>query len=246
MQPARKLFRIEVTHGKSPRADAPGDPFSRHLEIISELKALRAIVGPRGSVSEQMIKAYKAEIAEAAKLKRELEVIHEAITQTKQEIAALHVSDFEGQETARATGELDAVVDGTLSATEQILSAAERIDRTADALSAAITREADRALCQDIQGHVVRIFEACNFQDLTGQRISKVVAILKFIEQHVVQMTEIWGGIESLRNLAPVAAPSREAGGGLINGPKLEGDPGHASQDDIDALFARAPSFTVS
>jgi chemotaxis protein CheZ len=235
MQPARKLFRIEVTHGTATRDDAARDPL---LEIISELKTLRTIVTSRESASEQTIKAYQAEIAEAHNVKRELEVIHVAINQTKREIAALHVSGFKGQETVRATDELDAVVDGTLDATEQILSAAELIDRTANALSAATPGESDRALCQDIQGQVVRIFEACNFQDLTGQRIAKVVAILKFIEQRVIQMTEIWGGVESLREMAPVAPAGGEAGNDLVNGPKLDGDAGHASQDDIDALFA--------
>jgi len=96
--------------------------------------------------------------------------------------------------------------------------------------------EHDRALAHDIQEHVIGIFEACNFQDLTGQRISKVVGALKFIERHVVRMMEIWGGIESFQGLAPTGANGEN--GQLINGPKLDGDLGHASQDEIDALFA--------
>jgi chemotaxis protein CheZ len=38
----------------------------------------------------------------------------------------------------------------------------------------------------------VQVFESCNFQDLTGQRISKVVATLKFIETHIIKMMDIW------------------------------------------------------
>jgi len=240
MQAARKLFRVEVMNGNPvlPTSGAARDAIASHFEIMSELKALRSIIEPRETVTEQMINAYRAEIAEAQKLKAELDTIYEAINRTKQEIATLHISGFEGPEMVRVTHELDAVVGGTERATERILSAAEFIDQGANTLAAATKNEQDRALAQDIQEQVIQIFEACNFQDLTGQRITKVVATLKFIERHIVRMMEIWGGIESFKGIAPLASPEREAKCDLVNGPKLDGDVGHASQDDIDALFA--------
>ena len=48
---------------------------------------------------------------------------------------------------------------------------------------------------------MIKIFEACNFQDLTGQRITKVVGTLKFIETHIVRMMEIWGGLEAFKDI---------------------------------------------
>jgi chemotaxis protein CheZ len=129
-------------------------------------------------------------------------------------------------------------VDGTENATEQILAAAEFIDQTANGLTASIKNEQDKAQAHDIQEHVIRIFEACNFQDLTGQRITKVVATLKFIEQHIVRMMDIWGGIESFKDQEPDAIAERMGDQKLLNGPMLDGEVGHASQDDIDALFA--------
>ena len=69
-----------------------------------------------------MIDGYKAQIAEAAKLKGELDLIYDAINKTKQEIATVHVTGFEGPEMARVTNELDAIVGGTESATETILA----------------------------------------------------------------------------------------------------------------------------
>ena len=137
----------------------------------------------------------------------------------------------------RVTHELDAVVDGTEKATQSILSAAEFIDQTAGTLAAALKEERDKGLVHDVQDKVVEIFEACNFQDLTGQRITKVVATLKFIETHIVRMMEIWGGIESFRDVTPEAIAERDGDLRLVNGPKLNGEAGHASQDDIDALF---------
>ena len=83
-----------------------------------------------------MLDAYKAQIAEAQKLKGELDLIYDAINKTKQEIATVHMTGFEGPEMARVTNELDAIVGGTAHATEQILSNAEEIDQ----LSATLRR----------------------------------------------------------------------------------------------------------
>ena len=93
-------------------------------------------------------------------------------------------------------------------------------------------------MAQDVQERVIKIFEACNFQDLTGQRISKVVGALKFIETHIVRMMEIWGGLEAFKDIEVETVAEREGDAKLLNGPKLDSeDVGHASQDDIDALF---------
>src|SRR5215467_2552260 len=214
MSAQRKVYRIEaLTRPRNATA-------SGHDEVMAELKALRTLVQPREELSRGMIEAYKAEIAEAQKLKAELDIIYAAINQTKREIATLHVSGFEGPEMKRVTHELDAVVGGTQEATENILAAAEFIDQAANSLSAAVKSEQDQALAHDIQDHVIRIFESCNFQDLTGQRITKVVATLKFIETHIVRMIEIWGGIESFKDITPAAIAERDREEKLLHGPK--------------------------
>ena len=64
-----------------------------------------------------------------------------------------------------------------------------------------------------------------------------MVSTLKFIEQHILKMMEIWGGIEALKDFTPIAIAAREGDARLLNGPRLDADDGHASQDDIDALF---------
>jgi chemotaxis protein CheZ len=238
MQARRKTFRIEAVNGHRAPSAAVSHGSAQHAEIMAELHALRAIVTPREAISDRVVEAYKAELAEAQKLKAELDLIYEAINKTKHEIATLHVTGFEGPEMRRVTHELDAIVGGTAQATENILSVAEFIDQTANTLSAALRNEHDKALCHDIQDRVVQVFEACNFQDLTGQRISKVVATLKFIEQHIIRMMDIWGGIESFKDMTPEAMAEREGDRKLVNGPKLKDEVGHASQDEIDALFA--------
>ena len=70
-----------------------------------------------------------------------------------------------------------------------------------------------------------------------GLLVDRLEATLKFIETHIVRMMEIWGGIEAFQELAPEAMAERNDDQKLLNGPKLDGEAGHASQDDIDALF---------
>lgn len=227
MQARRKLFRVE-TMGLAGQARGNEHP-SAHDEILAELRALRSLMAPAGVI---------AQIAEAAKLKSELDLIYDAINRTKQEIATLHVTGFEGPEMARVTGELDAIVDGTGQATETILTNAEALDQMATTLTARLKDEQSEALVRDMQACVVKIFEACNFQDLTGQRITKAVGTLKFIETHIVRMMEIWGGIDAFRAIVPEKITPREGDAALLNGPKIAGESGHASQDEIDAMFA--------
>lgn len=84
---------------------------------------------------------------------------------------------------------------------------------------------------------MVSIFEACNFQDLTGQRIKKVMNTMRFIENHITVMMDIWGGVDAIKVHVPPVVDTRSEDEKLLNGPKLEDEAGHASQDDIDALF---------
>jgi chemotaxis protein CheZ len=239
MQARRKPFRVETVDRGTGRQNghAHANHHLQHDEIMSELRALRTLVKPSEQANALMVDGYKAQLAEAAKLKGELDVIYDAINQTKREIATVHVTGFEGPEMARVTNELDAIIDGTLSATETILSSAEEIDQMASTLLARLKNEQDQAIVQDMQDRVIKIFEACNFQDLTGQRINRVVGTLKFIETHIVRMMEIWGGLDAFKEIEVEALAAREGDAALLNGPKVEGDIGHASQDDIDALF---------
>ena len=212
------------------------DATRRHDELVAEIKALRMLVQPKDD-AQRMLESYQVQIAEMQKLKSELVIIHNAITRTKQEIATLHVTGFHGQSMSRMTHELDAVVTGTEQATQSILAMVEDIDQFASTMIEQGKDDAEKIIGREIQDRVVKVFEACNFQDITGQRISKVVGTWKFIESHVAQMMEIWGGVDAFKEFIPEAPPEPEGDDALLNGPKLEDDAGHASQDDIDALF---------
>lgn len=247
----RKLFRIEqmsydsvtdprmeMSHGGAAASAPMGESQAvrQHHELIAEIKALRALVEPKDE-ARRILETYQVQLAEMQKLKSELVIIHNAINRTKQEILTLHTTGFHGENMSRMTHELDAVVDGTEQATQTILGMVEDIDQFASNLIESAPNEAEQKIGQEIQSRVVKVFEACNFQDITGQRISKVVGTWKFIENHVNQMMEIWGGMEAFKDFMPAAPAKAEGDAALLNGPKLDDDAGHASQDDIDALF---------
>jgi chemotaxis protein CheZ len=247
----QKTFRIEqMTKGSEARdriaastaAPSGASGTLQHEEVLTELRALRDLIehsapalAPQaestGEPHDQMT------VRDLNKLKSETDSIHRAISRTMQELASLHSGTFGGAAQGRASRELDAVVDSTERATQQILEAAEIIDEAANTLSASLKHEQEQALASDIRDHVVRIFEACNFQDLSGQRIAKVLATLTFVEDRVARMLEIWGGHDAVKDLAAGALIEPVTGSKMVNGPKLSGDAGHVSQEDIDAMF---------
>src|SRR5262249_33191777 len=232
----RKVFRIEEMQPVGERMDAAGATAVPQQQILAELAALRGLMERQsdGAPPIDNDRLGRGEIDGLRQLKSETDSIHRAINRTKQEIAALHVHALNAPEKGRVARELDAVVGGTERAIQQILAAAEDIDEAANTLSAALRQEQERALAQDIRDQVIRIFEASNFQDLAGQRISKVLATLTFIEERVARMMEIWGGIDAFRDHTAMALAERGEDSLLLNGPKLDGDPGHASQAEVD------------
>ncbi|MCB8823518.1 protein phosphatase CheZ [Microvirga rosea] len=233
MNSSGKIFQIEQY---LPPASANGGEGERHAEIIAELAALRGLIEPTSEASKALLENLQHDMQEAFRLKAELDAIMGSIVRTKAEIATLHYAGAQGREISTATDELGAVVMGTEAATHTILEAAESIDAIAADLSGQLTGIQAEAI-QAISDKVVTIFEACNFQDITGQRIGKVISSMRFVEDRVGRMIEIWGGIESFNDVAPEVDPNREGDRALLNGPALDVDPDKTSQDEIDALF---------
>lgn len=244
----QKTFRIERvsrTNGRTaaPSPAAPGSTTGAALqqhEVLAEIRALRDLIEQRAAASDgghdSAAKDDQITIGDLNKLKYETDSIHRAISRTMHELADLHFGAFAGGEGGRASRELDAVADSTEHATQQILEAAEGIDEAANTLSASVKQAQEQALASDIRDHVVRIFEACNFQDVSGQRIAKVLATLSFVEDRVSRMLEIWGGRDAIKDYA-AAQPALSSEPTLVNGPRLSGDSGHVSQQEIDAMF---------
>ncbi len=232
----------------APAAGADNEVMAAIQDLRSDLKTLKQVVlkeqAPEIShISEEEknrleeeLRSWRARIdeqrGETERLQHELTEMVNAIDQTKKEIAAL-IPPSSGQDRiATVTNELDAVVEATEKATETILDATEKVDTLAHTLKAHTEDSYTRQMADDIAEVAVRIFESCNFQDLTGQRITKIVNTLKFIEDRVAAMMEIWGR-ESLVGLTSEGDLDEDAA--LLHGPTE--DDTRIDQSEIDKLF---------
>ena len=182
---------------------------------------------------------------------REFRYLSEFITRARDEISQLHPAELKTRQIPRAGRELDAIVAATEEATNTIMEAAETI-------MAADPSDADE-YANTVNECVMSIFEACSFQDITGQRISKVVETLSVIETRLHRIGEVWG-------VEGEAAAEEESESSVDNpgmsGPALAGEgvdqqgadalmsgdeSGHtgSAQDAVDDLFNAVPAETA-
>ncbi len=235
-----KRFRIEqldAANSNAPAMTVTGQS-TGHADtemILAAIRDLKKAIEPQEQLTSSMLEKFQKEFSEAQKLRSEIDEIYNAIESTKTELASIHEGSLSGDRMSTVTGELDAIVSGTEQATDTILGAAEEIDQAANDLAASL-KGSHHDLANDIREQILLIFEASNFQDLTGQRITKVVNTLKFIEERIIRMMEIWGGMEAFSEIE-ADLPQAEGDAALLHGPGHEDDPDRINQDDIDALF---------
>lgn len=187
-----------------------------------------------GEIFEQVAEDFQFLHGETESLlKNEILKMANYIDQVKEEIASLSDDDSKPSEAiSGATIHLDAVVKSTENATNEIMDAADKIQEAA----AGIGGEAE----QKIMDASMKIYEACNFQDLTGQQINKVLKMIEFVEERLDNLTKLFahGGVnkdvlkfqgKDVKDINVEDIDDKD----LMNGPQLE----QPSQDDIDALF---------
>lgn len=160
----------------------------------------------------------------------ELRAIGKEITRMKEEISQLRANDMTGNKIPDAGRELDAIVEATEDATNTIMEAAEEI-------MGADTSDTE-AYQELVSNKMISIFEACTFQDITGQRISKVVATLRYIDERVTSFIEQLRIPEDLDATLVETESERRKRELILHGPQHSGE--GVSQDDIDALLGGA------
>jgi len=160
----------------------------------------------------------------------EFRSLSDYITNARKEIASLQPGDLESDRIPRAGLELDAIVQQTEEATNTIMNAAEDI-MGADT-------EDPAAYQATVNDAVMLIFEACSFQDITGQRITKVVETLSHIEQRVMELRNLLGVTEEDIEEAKAEAEPISEDKALLSGPALEGE--GIDQGEVDALMGSA------
>lgn len=169
-------------------------------------------------------------------LRRELIEMAASIRRAKTEISAMKPADESGPGSTRrinlATEELDAIVHATERATSDILNGAERIMELAQRVKKG-EGMADEADQLDIEA--TNILMACGFQDITGQRISKVVSTLRYLEERVDAMIRIWGLDGVKGDEVETSEVDTRPDAHLMHGPSLSGG---VDQSEVDNLLA--------
>jgi len=164
-----------------------------------------------------------------AKVYRELREIAGYIDSMRTEIGALQVNELKNSRIPSAGEELGAIVKATEQATNTIMECAEALMGADDSDHAAYKALVDEKM--------MVIFEACSFQDITGQRVSKVVETLQHIEQRVVRFADVMKAkdLDGFINDAERERSERKEKF-LLNGPQLAGE--GVDQSDVDKMFA--------
>ena len=167
------------------------------------------------------------------RLKYEIRNLSQYIERFRQEIARLNKGDPDSN-FKNMSDHLDAIIQHTDSATHAILQNLEEISDLVCQIQDKVEDPDTNALCDQAMEKTTNAMESCTFQDITGQRVTKIIRSMQFVEERVVAMVELMGR-DSVEKEASGLAPEAEKDP-LLNGPQL---PGNAiSQDDIDKLFA--------
>ncbi len=189
-------------------------PFSR-AEVIEIIDSIMSIM----QKEDGTVKAYQ-----------ELQNLTEYIKTAKAEISSVKANDINNKHIPDATDELDAIIGATEEATGTIMDSCEIIEETVNSLS------------EDVQAKILleitKIYEACSFQDITGQRITKVVNALKEIEVKVNKIVDTLSQDLDVNVTSEIVEEedTRTEDEKLLNGPQLAGK--GVSQEEIDALLA--------
>lgn len=149
--------------GKSAVAGKPREP----RDIAKAVEDLVTANGKNFTLAEQEV------FSEVLSLARYIQAARE-------DIAALCPDEVKTQHLPAAANELDAIVKAAAQATHTIMDATEIVESAAEGTGG---ETADRLIVA-----TTKIYEACGFQDITGQRVSKIIGTLKHIEEKIDAM----------------------------------------------------------
>lgn len=168
---------------------------------------------------------------ETEKIASELRELLTFIGAAKTELVGMQPKSLSHRDIPDAGEQLDAIVAATDDAANTIMDAADTVGQMASEL------EGDMA--EKLETVSTELFQASSFQDLTGQRITKVTRTLNHLEERLSALAEAIGD--------DYVAPAEEEidvddegvavnDEDLLHGPQLEGEGN--SQAEIDAILA--------
>ncbi len=221
-----RLRRTGEEHGVS-----NADLYQAIQELRQEIAARRQAPAGQPVEPEDGQKLFK----ESLEARVEVAQMVRMIGRAKLEIASIKHPMAEDDRIRAAANELDAIVVATEASTHDILAASEQIEAYIRKVANLHPHDEEVVTLSDhMANEIIKIFEACNFQDITGQRINKVVSTIRFVEEKILAMINIWG-IEAFTDLPLAGEPSANQDEPPTNGPQLANQ--GITQEEINALF---------
>lgn len=161
------------------------------------------------------------------RLYNELKSLADYIERARSDIATIKPDEIRSEHIPTATDELDAVIGATEDATAKILECCEQIEN--------IAGNVEESTGEQLTDVVTQIYEACSFQDITGQRIAKVVNALKNIEEKVDVLVKAFGDEVGAQGEQESGQGESQSDDSLMEGPQMPGQ--GVDQDEIDRLL---------
>ena len=176
-----------------------------------------------------------------------LSELAKVINNARRELSGVDAKNLHREELPHASQELEEIVKTTEKATNKIVDACERIQSTNSrikdrlmALDPPIDEDAMMGIedaFDEAESHISSIYEACNFQDITGQRIKKVMTVLQDIERQVMHLVIVFGLQGKGETLSEADRRELLEEADLLQGPNKKGE--GLEQDDIDDILAK-------
>ncbi len=227
----RKLFSVE--RRQMAAGEQPVGAVSVDLDTVSG--RLNEIEEKIDRLADAVAESEPSATGSSGDARAEIQEIRRKMLSLQLEVAALRHPKAQEDVLSVTALELAEIVQTTENAANQILDSTELIDRAVGELRSLIMDESAEVLFDQIESLTAKIFESTNFQDLTGQRVGKVLRTVHDVEEHLDRMIDIWG--RDVFATVPIPKPKDPItdDGNPLCGPALNGD--GLSQCDIDALF---------
>jgi len=228
--------KSKSARGSKPKAANQKKPVSASPRAQTVNAVDKIISTAKSAKKSKKVKFSKAELEIMSELTHLADYIHKA----KAEIGLICPQDVKNDFLPSAKDELDAVVEAAAVATHAIMDACEIVENVMGDVSAETSGK--------LMDATTKIYEACTFQDITGQRINKVVNTMHHIEHRIDALMETFGDEAYLAKQADrsPSAPAKttdetEADGKisdeeLLEGPQLGSKA--KNQSEIDDLLA--------
>ncbi len=168
---------------------------------------------------------------EDIQIKEEIRYLLSFVDQAKEEISSLRPKEYSTNKLPAACGELDAIVSGTEEAAGKVMDCADELSE--------VSEKCNDEVKQQLGDISVKLFEASSFQDITGQRVTKVVTTLVHLEERLSALADAMGDNDVDEVVSDDDNVDKDydamANEEFTHGPQLDGEA--KDQAAIDALL---------